>query len=92
MIIDIGEELSKSLNTIIKNRKIETIKEVCKAGWRVSQGVDIPDFQKGKKETFEYHFYNVYLPRIMCNGKFHEVYNWALGVWLEMRLNNSIYP
>lgn len=79
-----GEELAKSLTKIITDRKIAIIKEVQRNAWEENKGIDVPEFQKPEDETFEYHFYNVYLPPLLNGWHFHETFNWALGQ-LEMK-------
>lgn len=81
-----GEILAKSLNAIIKNRKIETIKEVMKEAWEEQHRLDAPDWLKPESERFEYHFNNVFLPTVLNGFHFHETYNWALGQSLLIRL------
>ena len=84
-----GEILAKSLNAIIKDRKIETIKEVMKEAWEEQHKLDIPDWLKPETERFEYHFYNVYLPTVLNSFHFHETYNWALGQSIMIKLTNA---
>lgn len=84
-----GEILAKSLQAIIKDRKIETIKEVMKDAWDEQHRLDIPEFLKPESERFEYHFNNVFLPTILNGFHFHETYNWALGQSIIIKLINA---
>ena len=81
-----GAELAQSLNTIIRKRKIATIKEVMRAAWDEQHKPDIPEFLKPKKERFEYHFNNIFLPSILNGFHFHETYNWAHGQLIMLKL------
>ena len=83
-----GEILAKSLQAIIKDRKIATIKEVMKEAWDEQHKLDIPEFLKPEKEQFEYHFNNVFLPTVLNSFHFHETYNWALGQSIMIKLIN----
>lgn len=80
-----GEILAKSLQAIIKDKKIETIKEVMKNAWDESHKLDVPDWFKPETERFEYRF-KLYINEILNCDNFHEIYNWAANQVLLKKL------
>lgn len=78
-----GEILAKSLNAIILDRKIDTIRQVMKEAW--DEHINVPDFLRPETERFEYRF-KLYINEILNRDNFHEIYNWAANQMLLKKL------
>lgn len=86
MIIN-GDYLASSLNLIILRKQLSDIREMMKDVWDEHNKLDIPEFQKDAKDTFDFRL-SQFIEKVKSEGRFHELANEAGHHLLLKRLIN----
>jgi hypothetical protein len=86
MIIN-GDYLAASLNLIILRKQLAEIREMMKDVWNEHNKLDIPEFQKDVKDTFDFRL-SQFIEKVKNEGRFHELANEAGHHILLKRLIN----
>jgi uncharacterized protein YihD (DUF1040 family) len=59
-------------------KKLNDIREMMKDAWEENNKIDIPEFQKDLKDTFDFKL-SQFIQKIKNDGRFHELANEAAG-------------
>lgn len=71
-----GDYLAASLNLIILRKQLSEIREMMKDVWDEHNKLDIPEFQKDVKDTFDFRL-SQFIEKVKNEGRFHELANEA---------------
>lgn len=82
-----GDYLASSLNLIILRKQLSDIREMMKDVWDEHHKLDIPEFQKDIKDTFDFRL-SQFIEKVKNEGRYHELANEAANHILLKKLIN----
>lgn len=80
-----GDYLASSLNLIILRKQLSDIREMMLDIWNEHNKLDIPEFQKDVKDTFDFKL-SQFVEKVKNEGRFHELANEAANHALLKKL------